>query len=286
MVDIGTNSMRLLIRDAAQGDLGRWVEVTGLGRGVDATGVLSDEAVERTLEVFDRFGDLMVRHRVTDRRAIATSATRDAANREIFLDRTEAALGVRPDVIGGTEEGELAYLGATSDLGAGHYVVSDIGGGSTEFVTADRVVSVDIGSVRLSDRVLRDRPPTPQQLAEAQIHVAALFAEIAVSGEVVGVAGTWTSLAAVDMGLDVYDPDLVHHHRFERRDLEALIDRLASMTVEQTAAIPSLDPKRAPVILSGAVVAAAVFEAVGVETVTISERDSLDGVAMGMLEST
>lgn len=285
VVDIGTNSMRLLIRDSETGDIGRWVEVTGLGRGVDATGVLSDDAIDRTLEVFTRFGDLMVEHHVTARRAIATSATRDAANREGFLDRAAAVLGVRPDVIGGSEEGELAYAGATSDLGSGEYVISDIGGGSTEFVTADRVVSIDIGSVRLSDRLLPDRPAAPGQIAESRNHVASLFTGIDVSGEVVGVAGTWTSLAAVDMGLDMYDRDLVHHHRMERRSLEALVDRLAGLTVEETAAIPSLDPKRAPVILSGAVVAAAVFDAAGVESVTISECDSLDGVAMRMLGS-
>ena len=285
VVDIGTNSMRLLIRDGELGDVGRWVEVTGLGRGVDATGLLSDDAINRTLEAFHRFGDLMEKHGVTDRRAIATSATRDAANREVFLDRAESALGVRPSVIGGAEEGELAFLGATSDLGLDGYVVSDIGGGSTEFVTADSVVSVDIGSVRLSDRVLSDRPPSSQQLKEARDHVAELFAGVDLTGEVVGVAGTWTSLAAIDLALDVYDSDIVHHHRMERRGLEALVERLASMTVEQTAAIPSLDPKRAPVILAGAVVAVTVYEVVGVDHVTISERDSLDGVAMRMLGS-
>lgn len=277
--------MRLLICDR-HGDVGRWVEVTGLGRGVDSTGVLSDDAMGRTIEVFERFGDLMDDHDVTARHAIATSATRDAANRDAFLDRAEAALGVRPDVIGGDEEGQLAYSGATSDLGEGAYVVSDIGGGSTEFVTADSVVSVDIGSVRLSDRVLTDRPPSPDQLDAAREHVTGLFADVKVMGEVVGVAGTWTSLAAVDLGLDRYDPELVHHHQMQRRGLESLVDRLSRMTVEQTAAIPSLDPKRAPVILAGAVVALAVLDAIGADFVTISERDSLDGVAMGMLGST
>lgn len=284
VVDIGTNSMRLLICDS-RGDIGRWVEVTGLGRGVDASGVLSEEAIGRTIDVFDRFGGLMESHEVDARRAIATSATRDAANRDSFLDRAEKALGVRPDVIGGAEEGMLAYLGATTDLSGSEYVVSDIGGGSTEFVTADSVVSVDIGSVRLSDRLLTHRPPPSEQLEAARNHVAELFAGVRVSGDVVGVAGTWTSLAAVDLGLDVYDPEVVHHHRMERRGLDLLIDRLAAMTVEQTAAIPSLDPKRAPVFLSGAVVAAAVFDVAGVDTVTISERDSLDGVAIGMLGS-
>lgn len=277
--------MRLLICDR-EGDIGRWVEVTGLGRGVDATGVLSEEAIERTVEVFDRFGDLMDHHHVNARRAIATSATRDAANRDSFLDRAETALGVRPDVIGGEREGQLAYLGATADLDGSDHVISDIGGGSTEFVTADTVVSVDIGSVRLSDRVLTDRPPAPEQLEAARAHVSNLFEGVSASGVVVGVAGTWTSLAAVDLGLHVYDPDLVHHHQMGRRSLEAMIDRFASMTIEQTAAIPSLDPKRAPVILSGALVAAAVFEVADIDTVTISERDSLDGVAIEMLRST
>jgi exopolyphosphatase / guanosine-5'-triphosphate,3'-diphosphate pyrophosphatase len=284
VVDIGTNSMRLLITDGIV-ETGRWVEVTGLGRGVDATGRLSDEAMERTLQALGRFGELMDAHRVSHRAAMATSATRDADNREEFLDRAEAALHVRPEVIGGDREGLLAFAGATSGLDGSH-VVSDIGGGSTEFVTVDGPVSVDIGSVRLSDRILTDRPASEDQMERALGHVRELFSGIDCSGELIGVAGTWTSLGAIDLALGSYDRRLVHHHRMSREALSTMTSWLATMTVEETAATPSLDPARAPVILSGAVVALCVMEALDADTVVVSEHDSLDGLAAEMLDLT
>lgn len=280
VVDIGTNSMRLLITDGLE-EVGRWVEVTGLGQGVDATGRLDAEAMERTIDVLESYGDIMDREGVEKRVAIATSATRDAANRETFMEQASAALGVRPEVIGGEVEGELAYEGATSDLDmGGDLVVSDIGGGSTEFVTAESVVSIDMGSVRLTDRLLPDRPPSPGAMDRARGHVGDLFAAIEARGELIGVAGTWTSLAAIDLGLAVYDRDAIHHHRVSRDGIEKMTQRLASLTVEETAAIPSLDPKRAPVILAGAVIAGCVMDAVEASTALISERDTLDGLAM------
>jgi exopolyphosphatase / guanosine-5'-triphosphate,3'-diphosphate pyrophosphatase len=285
VVDIGTNSMRLLVTDGHQ-EVGRWVEVTGLGRGVDATGELAADAVERTIGVFARFGEIMDLHDVGRRAAIATSATRDAANREQFLEKATAALGVRPDVITGSREGRLAYSGATDGLDGGPFVVSDIGGGSSEFVTSDRSVSIDLGSVRLSDRILSDRPPGASQMDEAQAHVGGLFSTIEMRGDLIGVAGTWTSLGAIDLGLDLYDRSLVHHHQMTRDGLSAVIRSLATMTVEETASIPSLDPARAPVILAGAVVAAGVMDAVDADTVLISEHDTLDGLAAELLAVT
>lgn len=282
VVDIGTNSMRLLITD---GDTvtGRWVEVTGLGHGVDTTGALSDEAMERTISVFSEFGSLMDRNQVAWRRAIATSATRDASNRETFLDRAEAALGVRPEVIDGVYEGRLAFRGATSDLAVDEYVISDIGGGSTEFVTTSGAVSIDIGSVRLTDRILHDRPPARSQLTAARTHVRDLFVDVGARGTLVGVAGTWTSLAAIHLDLERYDPDVVHGHVMSLDGVAGMVDRLAVLTVEETAAIPALDPKRAPVILAGSVIAHSVMTAIGANTVITSERDSLDGAAMELL---
>lgn len=283
VVDIGTNSMRLLITDGVD-ETGRWVQVTGLGRGVDATGRLGDDAVNKTIEVLEEFGDIMDSARVEKRAAMATSATRDATNRAEFLDRAELALGVRPDVVGGVEEGQLAYAGATFDLEGGPgYVVSDIGGGSTEFVDADGAVSIDVGSVRLTDRVLPDRPPSPGSLAEAREHVRSLFGDVDPGGRLVGVAGTWTTLAALDQQLDSYDRESVHHHRMSREGVEGLTERLSSLTVAETAAIPSMDPARAPVILAGAVIAGCVMDAVESGTALISERDTLDGLAMRLL---
>jgi exopolyphosphatase/guanosine-5'-triphosphate,3'-diphosphate pyrophosphatase len=253
---------------------------------VDATGELASDAVDRSVGVFTRFGEIMDLHGAARRAAIATSATRDAANREEFLERATAELGVRPEVISGSREGRLAYSGATDGLDGGPFVVSDIGGGSSEFVTGDQSVSVDLGSVRLTDRILSDRPPRGSQMEDAQAHVGDLFSTIEMRGDLIGVAGTWTSLGAIDLGLDVYDRFRVHHHRMSRDGLAVLIQSLATMTVEETGAIPSLDPARAPVILAGAVVAAGVMDAVATDTVLISEHDTLDGLAAELLAVT
>ncbi len=285
VVDIGTNSMRLLITDGVQ-EVGRWVEVTGLGKGVDASGRLDGEAVERTIEVLRRFGERMDREGVERRAAIATSATRDAANRSQFLERATAALGVEPVMIRGDREGELAYGGATAGLDGGPYVVSDIGGGSTEFVSSEVTVSFDIGSVRLTDRILTERPASKEQMEQATAHIMEMFSDVDASGELVGVAGTWTSLAGIDLELPAYDRERTHRHRLSREAVDELVDYLAGLTLEKTAAIPSLEPGRAPVILAGAVIAGSVIEALDAKSALVSERDSLDGLAMELLDVT
>lgn len=283
VVDIGTNSMRLLITSAEE-EVGRWVEVTGLGRGVDQTGHLDVEAMARSLDVFQTFADLMAAHDVVKRTAIATSASRDAANREEFFDQAEEVLGVRPTLISGESEARYAFRGAIGDADAPGVVVSDIGGGSTEFVTAGQTVSIDIGSVRLTDRLLDARPAHSEDLNRARDHVARLFSPVDLGAtNAVGVAGTWTSLAAVVQKLDVYDREKVHGYRLGLEDLMATIDYLAALTMEETETIPALDPKRAPVILSGAVVAEAVLRSLRLDEAKISERDTLDGVADELL---
>lgn len=284
VVDIGTNSMRLLITDGVE-EMGRWVEVTGLGRGVDRTGTLSEEAMGESLRALGAFGRLMDEHGVIRRKAIATSASRDAANREAFFDRAETLLGVRPVLIDGEEEARYAYTGA-----AGGWVldppvlVCDIGGGSTELVTEELAVSVDIGSVRLTERALPSRPAPSGELEAARLLVSGLLTPVGSEvGTLVGVAGTWTSLAAIDSGLPAYDPSAVHGSVLTRERLQDLVADLAARTVEETAAIPALDPKRAPVILAGGVIASTVVERLGVDRVLVSERDSLDGVAIELL---
>ena len=284
-VDIGTNTVRLLITDGVH-EAGRWVEVTGLGRGVDATGELGGEAIDRTIQVLAGFGHLMDRYGVADRRAVATSASRDATNREELFDRAETALGVRPVLISGDEEARLGYEGAAGAVGSETaYTVCDIGGGSTEFVSSETSISVDIGSVRLSDRCLPVRPARPGHLAAARHVVAGLFERVEIErvGQVVGVAGTWTSLCAISLDLSEYDRESVHRSMLGASAVEGLVVRLAAMTAEETAAIPSLDPKRAPVILAGALIASAVYETLGVGEVVVSESDTLDAVAARLL---
>ena len=284
MVDIGTNSMRLLVTDGTE-EIGRWVEVTGLGRGVDRTGALAPDRIEETLVALAGFGAEMDRAGVGKRAAIATSASRDAANRDEFFDLAESALGVRPRLITGEEEARLAFAGATQQVdAAAPIVVSDIGGGSTEFVTARGEVSFEVGSIRLTERVIPTRPASSIEMEMARDFVAGLFSEIDVqTGTLIGVAGTWTSLSAIAQDLPEYSMDRVHGHRMSRGALAVTVDSLSSMTLEETAAIAALDPRRAPVILGGALVAEGVMDTLDVDEVMVSVRDTLDGVAMELL---
>jgi len=284
VVDIGTNSMRLLVTDGTE-EVGRWVEVTGLGRGVDRTGTLSPDRIEESVAALARFGAEMNRAEVGKRAAIATSASRDAANREEFFDLAESALGVRPRLITGVEEARLAFAGATSQVHvASPIIVSDIGGGSTEFVRAGGEASYEIGSVRLTERSIPTRPAPSTEMKRARALVAGLFSEVDLqAGTLIGVAGTWTSLAAVAQDLPEYSTDRVHGHRLSRDALADTIDLLASKSLAETAAIAALDPKRAPVILGGALVAEGVMDILDVDEVVVSEHDTLDGVAMELL---
>ena len=284
VVDIGTNSMRLLITDGVD-EAGRWVEVTGLGRGVDRTGFLSPEGIEDSLAALARFGREMDDAAVEKRLAIATSAARDASDSEAFFDLAESALGVRPTLITGEVEARLAFAGATagSDL-VPPVVVSDIGGGSTEFVTADTAVSIDIGSVRLTERSIPSRPAPAAELDAARDLVGRLFEAVDLEARtLIGVAGTWTSLAAVALDLPEYSRNLVDGYPMQKETLTAVVESLSVKSVEETAAIPSLDPKRAPVILAGSLVAEGVMNVLGAERVLVSEHDSLDGAAMELL---
>jgi exopolyphosphatase/guanosine-5'-triphosphate,3'-diphosphate pyrophosphatase len=290
-VDIGTNSMRLLVVDDEGVEVERWAKVTGLGKGVDASGRLSQDAIDRTIEVLAEYGGIVRQYGVTSARAVATSASRDAVNRDEFFDRAEQALGFRPEVIAGFDEAAFSYRGATAGVSAsGPYLVVDIGGGSTEFVFEDGgdVVgtSLDIGSVRLTDRFELDRRPVEfdrleaaSRLVEATIGSVRLPERI---GTCIGVAGTWTSLSALAQQLPEYDRTLVHESQLERNVLDRLVLELAAMTVEETERIAALDPKRAPVIVGGAIVAREVMRLLGVQRVVVSEHDLLDGVVAGL----
>ena len=290
VVDIGSNSMRLLLVDS-DGERLREVEVTALGSGVDRTGRFNEERVAATLEVLGRYGEIMDRVGVGQRRAVATSATRDAEDGAEFIERAARVLGVVPEVISGTEEAELSYLGATASFDDQlPTVVIDIGGGSTEFVygagSVKTSTSIDIGSVRLTDRRLPDRPPTAMQLSDASAHVDAEFSTVELPGTprtVIGAAGTFTSIAAISLGFDRYDRDAVHGTVLSRADTKELIGELSALTVEETAAIPSLDPKRAPVILAGAVIVDRAAVVARTDIIVVSEYGLLNAVATLLL---
>lgn len=284
-VDIGTNSVRLLLVSADR-EVGRWQTVTGLGRGLGREGVLTPDSVARTLAALGRYGELITEHGATRKRAVATSAVREARNREDFLDLAEAALGFRPENVSGEEEARLAFAGAVSDLSdRDSCMVVDIGGGSTEFVWRNRDgivegVSLDVGSVRLTESVLSDRPPSRRQTQAAFSQTAKRLGTVSLPlrPKVVGVAGTWTSLAAIALRLETYDPDRVHHSNITAAQLAIVLAQLAKMTVEETEGIPSLEPARAPMILAGAVIAHEALRRLASPEVLISESDLLDGL--------
>jgi exopolyphosphatase/guanosine-5'-triphosphate,3'-diphosphate pyrophosphatase len=277
--------MRLLITDGVT-EFGRWVEVTGLGRGVDATGRLSEDAMDRTLAALRKFGLQMTTLGVEKRYAMATSASRDASNRDEFLDRAEQALGVRPEVISAAREGRLSFDGAEADFAVDDPIlVSDIGGGSTELVIHDEVMSIQMGSVRLADRMSSLYPLPEREWEKAMEMARAPFQGIGFDfvATHIGVAGTWTSLAAIAQDLPRDEPSKVHGFWLDTFGLDELVDSLCAMTLEEIEAIPSLDARRAPVIRAGAMVAHAVAGSIGLDATLISLKDSLDGAALDLL---
>lgn len=286
-VDIGSNSVRLLIRDAGGDVLERVAAVTGLARGVDERGQLSDAAIEATLDVIGGFRALIDHHGVRRMHAVATSAARDAENGPAAMASVADILGAMPEIISGDREAALSFAGATSGAGlGGTQVVVDIGGGSTEVISgAERIQwasSYDVGSVRLSDRVMSTRPAPAHELAAATAETDRILSTPSIEARtdrIIGVAGTFTSLAAMHLGLAAYDPDAVHRTTMSRDDVDRLLDHLATLDVDQTARIPSLQPGRAPVILAGTLIATRVMDIVGANAVLVSESDLLDGVA-------
>lgn len=290
-IDIGTNSMRLLVLADDGTEVYRRVDVTALGRGIDATGMFDAQRVAVTLDVMAGFGETIRRLDVERVAAVATSASRDAGNGDQFIAAVAERIGVTPEIIDGEREAELAFAGATSGRSHGTSLVIDIGGGSTEFILGAaapaEAVSIDIGSVRLTDRSLASRPASRDELARAEVVVDEAFSGVPRSGDaiVIGVAGTFTSLAAISLGLGAYDRNAVDGARLTRDGIDSIVDRLATMTIEETARIPSLHPARAPVILAGAVVAARALRAVVADQVVVSESDLLDALAAELLQN-
>ncbi|MGY4902463.1 Ppx/GppA phosphatase family protein [Streptomyces sp. 900116325] len=302
-IDCGTNSIRLLVADAdpATGELielDRRMEIVRLGQGVDRTGRLAPDALERTFAACRRYAAVIKEHGAEKLRFVATSASRDAENRDEFVRGVLDILGVEPEVISGDQEAEFSFEGATRELaGRDHlakpYLVVDIGGGSTEFVVGDdRVLaarSVDIGCVRMTERhLVRDGvvtdPPTLGQIAaiRADIDAALDLAEESVplteAATLVGLAGTVTTVAAIALGLQEYDSEAIHHSRISFEQVQEITGRLVTSTHAERAAIPSMHPGRVDVITSGALVLLAVMKRTGAREVVVSEHDILDGI--------
>lgn len=293
-LDCGTNSTRLLVTDGTT-QFERRMTITRLGKGVDATGRMQPEAVERTLDVLREYRLLMDLHDVGAVRAAATSASRDAANREDFFGPATEILGVRPELISGTEEAALSFSGATFDLDPidGPFLVVDVGGGSTEFaVGASRVegsISTQMGCVRLTEKWLQHDPPLPEELTGCLAEVTERLDEVVrevpmVLGarRFVGLAGTITNVAAVELG--EYDPTRVHHFRLTRAAVEEIFRTLATESTEDRKHNPGLEPARADVIVGGLCVLVGVMRFFDFGECLVSESDILDGLAMSILE--
>ncbi len=298
VVDCGTNSLRLLLADVDPGraelaDVARRMEIVRLGQGVDKTGRLAPEALARTIAVLREYADIIARSGAQAVRMVATSATRDADNAAEFVRLVKEVLGVAPEVLTGAEEAVLSFTGATAELAAGPdggpFLVTDIGGGSTEFVLGpNSAISVDVGCVRMTERHLHGDPPTGQQVAAAISDIDAALDTVAATVPVgqartlIGLAGSVTTVAAIAMGLPAYDAARIHHARVSAADVHAVTRGLLAQTRTARAAIGVMHPGRVDVIGGGALVLDRLMERFGFGEVLVSEHDILDGMAWSL----
>lgn len=296
-VDCGTNSTRLLVSRGGVETLERHSIVTCLGQGVDATGRLAGEAIGRTITVLEDYRRIMDRLDVEAVRATATSAARDARNAGEFFDAAAAILGVRPELLDGETEARLGFDGATAGLdpARGPFLVADIGGGSTEFgFGAERcegVLSADVGCVRLTEQFIGHDPPRPEELhaclsvVEAHLDdVLLAIPDVHRTACFIGVAGTVTSAAAVELGLEPYDPDRIHHFELTRAAAEDVFRTLATEDRAQRISNPGLHADRVDVIVAGMCVLVKIMRFFSFDNCLVSETDLLDGLARSLLE--
>ena len=297
-VDCGTNSLRLLVADvdpdrAELTDVVRRMEIVRLGQGVDATGRLAPEALERTIGVLREYAAVIAASGVHAVRMAATSATRDADNAAEFTRGVKEVLGVAPEVLTGAQEAMLSFTGATAELTAadgGPFLVVDIGGGSTEFVLSpgDHGISVDIGCVRMTERHLHGDPPSPAQVAAATADIAAVLDTVAEAIPVrqartlVGLAGSVTTVAGIALGLPAYDAARIHHARVAAAQVHAVAAGLLAQTRAERAAIGVMHPGRVDVIAGGALILDQVMRRFRFAEVLVSEHDILDGMAWSL----
>ncbi len=281
VIDLGTNSTRLLVADVDEGrvdEVARDTTITRLGEGVDERRILLPTAVARVRNVLSGYRRKVEQLGAERVLVLATSSVRDAENGEAFLGEIEWSYGFTTRLLSGEEEAELTRRGVAGgrelDPDA---LVLDIGGGSTELITEGERASIDMGSVRLTERFLHSDPPAREQLDAAANGVRELLPDLQ-PREAIGVAGTITSLAALELG--EYDPERIHGYRLSREAVEAQLERLASLPLAERRELPGLDPDRAPVIVAGAVIVDEVMKRYGLDELEVSERDLLHGAAL------
>jgi exopolyphosphatase/guanosine-5'-triphosphate,3'-diphosphate pyrophosphatase len=292
-IDIGTNSVRLLVTDADGNELERHMKITRLGQDVDVTGSLQPDAIDRTVSVLKTYRERIVHFGADRIRATATSAARDADNQADFFDEVEAALGSRPELLPGEEEARLSFRGATFGIDGsdGPFLVVDIGGGSTEFVVGttepEALTSVKMGCVRMTERHLKSDPPTRDELVACFTDVKKTLAEVRSIVDVtrakrmIGLAGTITSMAALTLGLTEYDPKKTHHALVTRTQIEDTFARLASSSLEERRGL-LIQPERAEVIVGGGAVLVTLLREFDIQDFIVSESDILDGLAASL----
>ena len=298
-VDCGTNSTRLLVSEDGTKTIERLMRITRLGQGVDATGKLAPEAVDRTLDVLREFRQVMDTHGAKRVRMTATSAARDAANRDEFFTAAEDIVGVRPELLTGDEEARLSFIGATSQLDPadGPFLVVDIGGGSTEFAVGasepEAVLSLDIGCVRLTEKFVHHDPPAPEELSQlvsvTRDYLEDVVREIPAAREAkrfVGLAGTVSTVAAIEQGLAEYDTERIHHFVLTRAAAEDVFRTLATENRAARIHNPGLEEARADVIVAGTAILVAIMRFFEFDECLVSEGDILDGLVLSLLART
>ncbi|MEN9580735.1 MAG: hypothetical protein RJA70_3744 [Pseudomonadota bacterium] len=293
-IDIGTNSVRLLIINERGEELTRWMEITRLGQGVDQNGCLSAEAIDRTLEVLKRYRGELLRHQTQRVRITATSAARDASNREAFFGPLRELMGQEPELLSGETEAQLSFVGATDGVEQDNapFLVFDIGGGSTEFAFGSAApssfVSLDMGGVRMTERFLTSDPPRAEELDRCRAFVREQLDYVSESLPVaeartwLGLAGTVTTCAAYALNLKVYDATLTHGFELSAEHASRFLRELSQMTTAERR-VRLLEKKRAEVIVGGAVILDAIFKHFKLKSVRVSEKDILDGLAASLL---
>jgi len=294
-IDCGTNSTRMLIANKFE-TLDRQMKITRLGQGLDQSGELSNQAMSRVIDVLKDFRRSLDKHEVSEVRMVATSAARDASNSEDFFNKVESTLGVRPELLTGEEEGRLSFQGAIAELdpSQGPFLILDIGGGSTEFVfgseKAENVYSSQIGCVRLTEEFFENDPPLPEELHACLSvvggHVDDALREIPNIGDevtLVGLAGTVSCIAAIEIGLEKYDREKIHHFHLLKDAVEDVFRTLATENKLERMSNPGLEEDRADVIVAGTAILVKVMRQLQLTECLVSESDIMDGILHSML---
>jgi exopolyphosphatase/guanosine-5'-triphosphate,3'-diphosphate pyrophosphatase len=293
VIDIGTNSIRMLLAEVKDGEIKnstKVLEMTRIGKGVNKTKRLSDDAMDRSIDALRKFKDLAIDYGASEIKAIATSAVRDALNKDEFITRVKEELGMEIDVISGEKEAELGFAGViygnmskSQDI-----LVIDIGGGSTEFIigVGNEIkyrTSIDVGAVRMTDKHISTDPISDDEFNNLAQNIEKILRDVIVKikeyniEEVFGIGGTVTTLAAIDQNLDIYDRNKVHNYKLKTYEIEDMIDRFKSLNNDARKKIKGLQPKRADIILAGSIILYEILKALGVEQIIISDYDNLEG---------